>query len=192
MSRDPRPDPEEDARLVERARDGDRQAFERLVRRHLRAARRVALARTGDEHDADDVCQEAFVRALERLEECREPSRFRGWLLAIVRSRAADLTGSVERTRGESLDGLDRDAAGVVEDGGVDAAVSEDLAAAIDALPEQQRRVVLMHDYEGWSHGEVAERLGIAEGTSRYHLHQARERLRSRLTEAGYERGRSG
>lgn len=196
MNRDSAPapalDPEEDARLVELARTGDRQAFERLVRRHLRAAHRVALARTGDEHDADDVCQEAFLRALGRLEECREPSRFRGWLLAIVRSRAADITGSAERAREEPLDGVDAGRLVRSDAGGPGSGVEDELAAVIEGLPERQRQVVLMHDYEGWSHSEVAERLDIAEGTSRYHLHEARKRLRTRLAEAGYERGRTG
>lgn len=175
-----------------RAREGDRDAFERLVRRHLRAAHRLALARTGDPHDADDVCQEAFVRALERLEDCREPEKFRSWLLAIVRNRATDLTRASDRSRQEPLDELGPSEIGRVASEPASEEVGAPLAAAIDDLPERQRRVVLMHDYEGWSHREVAEELDIAVGTSRYHLHEARKRLRASLAEKGYSKGRIG
>ena len=193
MSDGDRPDPAEDARLVARAREGDRDAFERLVRRHLRAAHRVALSRTGDPHDADDVCQDAFVRALERLEDCREPESFRGWLLAIVRNRATDLTRGYARSRQEPLEELGPAEIGrAASEPAGEERVGEPLAAAIDALPERQRRVVLMHDYEGWSHREVAEELDIAVGTSRYHLHEARKRLRASLDGTGYAEGRTG
>lgn len=176
-----------------RAREGDRDAFERLVRRHLRAAHRVALARTGDPHDADDVCQDAFVRALERLEDCREPESFRAWLLAIVRNRATDVTRRNARSPGEPFHELDPAEAGrVASEPAGEESVGEPLAAAIDELPERQRRVVLMHDYEGWSHREVAEELDIAVGTSRYHLHEARKRLRASLAGKGYSKGRIG
>lgn len=175
-----------------RAREGDRDAFERLVRRHLRVAHRVALSRTDDPHDADDVCQDAFLRALEKLEDCRDPERFRGWLLSIVRNRAADLTRRTGRS-GEPLEELSPAEAGrLASEPTGEGGVSEALATAIDELPERQRRVVLMHDYEGWTHREVAERLDIAAGTSRYHLHEARKRLRASLAEKGYSERRIG
>lgn len=191
MSDADRPDPSEDARLVARARDGDRDAYERLVRRHLRVAHRVALSRTGDPHDADDVCQDAFLRALERLEDCRDPESFRAWLLSIVRNRVADLTRRSARSRGEPLEELGPEDAGrLASESAGNRGVDEPLEAALDELPERQRRVVLMHDYEGWTHREVAEELDIAVGTSRYHLHEARKRLRASLAEKGYSGGR--
>src|SRR5689334_11779852 len=77
-----------DATLVARSRDGDGGAFETLVRRHYRAAYSVALAQTTNSADAEDVCHDAFVRAAERLSECRQPDRFAQWLCAIVRNHA--------------------------------------------------------------------------------------------------------
>ena len=77
-----------DAELVERARRGDAAAFDALVRRYLRAAYALALSLTHDHHDAEDVCQEACVRSLAHLGECRTPARFAGWFFAIVRSAA--------------------------------------------------------------------------------------------------------
>src|SRR5687767_15585906 len=77
-----------DAQRVARALRGDQEAFGQLVRAHLRAAQGIALAALGDPADAEDVCQEAFIVALERLEDCRDPSRFAQWLFRIVRNRA--------------------------------------------------------------------------------------------------------
>jgi RNA polymerase sigma-70 factor (ECF subfamily) len=180
-----RPSPEEDARLVRRAQGGDREAFERLVRRHLAAAHRVALRRTGDTHDAEDVCQDAFVRALGRIEDCGRPERFRGWLLAVVRNTALNAVDRRKRRRTEPLDGS------AAPSDGDDPAARHDRAAlrdrlreAMARLPDRQREVLVLHDYEGWTHREIAERLGIAAGTSRYHLHAARAGMRTLLDEA--------
>src|SRR5688572_10512062 len=79
---------ESDAALVARARLGDAAAFEALVRRHFRAAFLVALARVGERAEAEDVCQEALVRAWERIHECRDPNRFGAWLVRIARNAA--------------------------------------------------------------------------------------------------------
>ena len=79
---------ETDAELVAGLRLGSRAAAERLARRHLRACRAVALAVTGDVLSAEDVAQDAFVQAMERIDDCRDPDRFREWLLQIARNRA--------------------------------------------------------------------------------------------------------
>lgn len=81
---------ESDAALVTRARGGDEGAFETLVRRHLRSAYAVALAQLGEEADAQDAVQDAFITALQRIEECRKPDQFGSWLMSIVRNRARD------------------------------------------------------------------------------------------------------
>ena len=77
-----------DARLVRRAREGDAAAYETLVRRHLNTAYAVALAELADRGDAEDAVQDSFIMALERLDDCRDPSAFAGWLRRIVRNRA--------------------------------------------------------------------------------------------------------
>lgn len=97
---------ETDAQLVARVRRGDRAAAGALAERYLRACRAVALAVTGDESDADDVCQNAFVAAIERIDGCRQPERFGARLMQIVRNRARDPL----RARGRptlSSDGMD-------------------------------------------------------------------------------------
>ena len=188
-----------DAALVERAASGDREAFGMLVRRHLAAARGAALSVLGDPTDADDCAQDAFVTALTRIEECRPAEKFRAWLLVIVRNRAIDLRRRARVRRAESLDDDDRSAglageltAGSSTPGALDAAeradAREHLRVALGTLTETRRAVVLLHDVEGWTHREIGDHLGIAEGTVRAHLFWARRALRERLS-AEWRRG---
>jgi RNA polymerase sigma-70 factor (ECF subfamily) len=175
---------ESDAALVARARGGDGGAFETLVRRHLRSAYAVALAQLGEEADAQDAVQDAFVTALQRIEECRKPDQFGSWLMSIVRNRARD-----HRRYRTVRDALPLDAASESADSAdplqdaQDAELRTDLLGAMDALTEVQREVILLYDFEGWSHREIGDRLGISDGSARVHLFNARRTLRERLTE---------
>lgn len=175
---------EPDAELVRRARRGDAGAFDALVRRHLRAAYAVALSRTGEPADAEDLCQDAFLTALQRLEECREPDKFGPWLLAIVRNRAADLRRSQTVRAAASLDAADEVAGG--ESPLREAERSElrrDLERALAGLTDLQRNVLVLFDLEGYTHREIAARLGVSEGAARVHLHHARRAVRLRLAD---------
>ncbi len=169
-----------DASLVERARRGDEAAFEMLVRRHYRAAYAVALALLGNQMDAEDVCQEGFIRALERLGDC-EPARFAAWLSRIVRNRAHNYR-DYQRVR--TAVQFDDTSAASSENSGRHVERSElreVLEAALAELTDVQRQVVLLHDLEGWKHRAIAEMLGISEGACRQHLFHARRALRDRL-----------
>jgi RNA polymerase sigma-70 factor (ECF subfamily) len=171
-----------DSRLVARAREGDAGAFGELVRRHLRTANAVALAVLADPADAEDVCQDAFLTALQKLDECREPSKFAAWLLRIVRNRALSFRESRSLRRGEPLERAAGAEGG--ENPGREAERSElreQLLGALGGLPPAQREVVLLHDLEGWKHREIADLLGISEEASRVRLLQARRNLRTRL-----------
>lgn len=173
--------PPSDAELIALVLMGRADAFEALVRRHLDAAWAVALLRTGNPDDAADVCQDAFLAALERLTDLRDPSRFAGWLREIVRNRALNLV------RARSVrDAVPLEAAFPVATenpaGDAERAVlRRDLGEALDGLTAIQREIVLLHDVEGWRHAEIADRIGLAEGTIRYHLHRARKVLQGRL-----------
>ena len=164
------------AELVARARRGEPSAFDQLVRRHLRAAYAVALAVLGRAADADDVAQEAFVTALERLDDCREPARFSGWLIQIVRNRAKN---ALEKRKL-------RDSAGELTDVAVpghagDVVLRAQLLAALATLTPVQREIVLLHDLDGWTHAELADALGLSEVNCRQHLFTARRALRTEL-----------
>jgi RNA polymerase sigma-70 factor, ECF subfamily len=170
--------------LVRSARRGDAAAFEELVRLHLRAAYGVAYAVTNDPTDAEDVTQDAFIVALERLDECKDPDRFSGWLLRIVRNRALNLRRAQAVRVAKPLD----DAVDAPSLSNPDADVSrallrEELSAAMEELTETQRQVVVLHDLEGYRHREIGELLGISEGASRFHLSTARAALRGLLTD---------
>ncbi len=176
-----------DAELVRRARAGDGTAFGTLVDRYMRAAYAVALSVTGGHEDAEDAAQEAFMVALEQLEECRSPDRFAGWLMTIVRNRSRNLV------RREGLRATDAVPAGAPAKGPTPERVAEQveleerLSRALRSLPEVQREIVLLHDLEGWKHREIAERLAIPSGTVRSHLHFARKALQKDLSLSQYK-----
>lgn len=179
-------EPPGDGELVRRARDGDKQAFSLLVERYQRTAYFVALAVTGRHEDAEDAAQESFLVALEKLNECRRPERFKGWFLTIVRNRSRNLV------RRESLRSMDEVPPGArspepTPDRVAETAdLREALSAALDTLTEDQRQVVVLHEIEGWKHREIAEMLGLPAGTVRSHLHYARKQLRKEMTQRGF------
>ena len=170
-----------DGDLVHRAKRGDEAAFSLLVERYQRPAYAVALSVTGRHEDAEDAAQEAFLVALDRLEECRSPERFGGWLMTIVRNRSKNLV------RREALRETDEVPPGARSRIPTPDRVAETtelralLRGALASLPELQRQIVLLHDLEGWKHREIADRFELPCGTVRSHLHFARKALRSAL-----------
>ena len=179
-----------DAELVEQARRGSERAFELLVRRHVDAAHSVALRLVDDDSDAEDVVQDGFIKALDRLDDCREPSRFRAWLLTIVRNHAHNVRKRERLRRGEALNGVHRSGAPSPLLSAERTETMERITAALDELTELQRRVVELHDFEGWKHAEIGEKLGISSGASRFNLHAARKKLRGLLPDLNPEQVR--
>ena len=168
------------AALVASAQRGEAAAFETLVRRHFRAAYSVALAVLQSPAEAEDVAQESFLVAFQRLDTCREPERFAGWLVQIVRNRALNALESSKlrsRTAERSSEGAPKAAPPP------EAPQRDRLVAALGLVSPSQREVVLLHDLEGWTHPEIAASLGISEVMSRQHLFQARKTLRAALAE---------
>jgi RNA polymerase sigma-70 factor (ECF subfamily) len=170
-----------DSELIARALGGDAVAFDLLVRRHYRTAFSIALAQTTNRADAEDVCHDAFLRAAERLGDCRTPERFAFWLGAIVRNHARNVV-----TRGilRHAAPLKPDTAASRDNPARDAEIGElrdRLEAAMSLLTAVQREVVLLHDMDGWSHADIGVAIGTSEGMSRQHLFQARRRLREAL-----------
>lgn len=164
------------ADLVRAARRGDATATEQLVRRHLRAAYAVALAVLGRPADAEDIAQDAFMIAIDKLDDCREPARFSGWLVQIVRNRA--LHALDKRKLRDTSDDI-ADAVAHVPPS--DIVLRGQLLAALETLTPVQREVVLLHDLDEWTHAEIADALGLTETNCRQHLFTARRALRARL-----------
>lgn len=174
---------ETDGILVARVKRGDRKAFDQLVRRHLRAAHAVARSRLNNPAEADDVCQDAFIKALTAIDECRDPERFRAWLLTIVKNTAHNRREYNRVREAAPLDAVQSTAARSDPYEDVRRSQLRDhLAAAMDGLTELQRRVLVLHDMEGWKHAEIGAELGISAGSSRVHLHVARRAMRKTLS----------
>ncbi|HUP51147.1 MAG TPA: sigma-70 family RNA polymerase sigma factor [Longimicrobiales bacterium] len=171
---------DEDAWLVGLAQAGDPQAFERIVRKHIGWSLEFAEVLLQDADDAEDAVQMAFVSALKCLDACRHPERFARWFRTIVRRTALTL-GKRKRKEREAV-------SSAVPDARADAAQlarTNELHAfvkdVLQVLTPLQRRVFVLHDMDGYSHGEIARELGISSGSSRVHLHNARRVLRAKL-----------
>lgn len=168
------------ALLVDRAKRGETEAFSELVTAHLRAVYLTALSVIGNPSDAEDVAQDAFFVAFERLETCREPERFSGWLLRIVRNRALN---HLAARRVRDVSKIEADIAHENDKGdGNDFVLRKRLLEALTYISEVQREIVLLHDLEGWTHAEIADVLDLSESMCRQHLFCARRELRARLT----------
>ena len=172
-----------DLELVERAKEGDQRAFRDLYDRNVDRIFRLAYRMAGEDEMARDFTQEAFLRAWQRLDQFRGDAAFSTWLHSIAVSVALNGLRKVDRhrKRERSLE----DAAHVAPaTRRLEPDAVERLQEAVDELPEIYRTVFLMHDLEGYSHGEIAAALDVAEGTSKARLFRARAKLRERLGDA--------
>lgn len=170
----------QEAELVRAVQEGDRAAFGRLVERYVDEAHAVAVSIVRDRRDAEDAVQDAFIRALERIDHLSPGSPFGPWFYRVLRSTCLNLL------RREKL--RDHEEIPVSASGDSDPEremarrmTRERVLAALGELPEMQRTAVTLFDLEGYSHREIAEVLGIAEGTSRAHLHHGRKALEKLL-----------
>lgn len=175
-------EPEDDGDLVRRAQRGDRVAFERLYRLHRNRIYAVLWRIAGNDPTlAEDLLQEAFVRAWQKLDGFRGEARFATWMHRLaVNVALSDRRIRVRRLERETaLDGeAERTATGardVYEDRRMD------LEQAIAKLPERARTVLVLFDIEGYSHAEIAEISGMAVGSSKAQLHRARKLVREEL-----------
>jgi RNA polymerase sigma-70 factor (ECF subfamily) len=177
------PDGVDEAALVRRARTGDRSAFGELVGRYADQARRVARAVLQDPDDADDAAQDAFLAALVKLDQYDANRPFGPWLLRIVANSATDRRRRRTVRRAEALDQE------LVGGGPQPDTVAERqvflgrLRQALNELPARRRMAVVLFDVEGYSHAEIAEILGMPEGTVRSEVFHARRRLRTLLAD---------
>jgi RNA polymerase sigma-70 factor (ECF subfamily) len=176
----------DDATLVSGTLAGDEQAFEQLVRRYRRACLACALAHVGDLADAEDVVQDALVRAHEQLLLLRDPTRVGGWLMMIVRRTALNAVRTKRRRRTVPLDAALPSKTRHAPDYRVNGADARDvLLRALAQLTPLQREVVLLADLEHCPHARIAELLEISVLMSRRHLSDARRVLRGLLSPPG-------
>ena len=172
-----------DSELVLRARRGEELALSMLIERYQKSAYALALSVTGRHEDAEDAAQESFLVALDQLDECRDPERFAGWFMTIVRNRSRNLIRRESLRQTSDVPQGTRSRIPAPDKIAETSELREILQHAIAELPEIQQEVVLLHDLEGWKHREISERLGIPSGTVRSHLHFARKALKKALAE---------
>ena len=176
MSRDFESLPDEE--LARRTKDGDARAFDALVRRYLRPALAVALEFADARDDAEDLVQEAFHRALRRMEDFDERLSFQPWFFTILRNLGRNLVAGQRRWQMGDLPETLAAEQRSPQDDAEWSETSERLSAAIEGLPEMQRACLRLFDLEGFNSAEVADMLGISPGTVRTHVHRARRGLR--------------
>lgn len=163
--------------LVGRAKEGDLHAFELLVRSHLRACIATAYSYIRQMEDAEDVAQESLTVAFQKIGKCREPERFSGWLLQIVRTRSLNW---IRRGKTRAAQVRQMENARTVSVETADFSSRMALERLLGELPQLQLQVLLLHEMEGWNHGEIARMLKIPEATSRWRLFNAKQFLRSK------------
>lgn len=171
--------------LVAAAQAGDRSAFDDLVRATYIDSYTLAYRLTGDEDDARDVVQEAYLRAYRGLKRFRGDAQFSTWMYRITANCAATFLGKRTRNRHDELtDELvgDERATTVEPEASVDAAATRDrLQAALRRLPPRLRAVVVLRDVYDLPHESIAAELGITESAAKVRLHRARHKLRADL-----------
>jgi RNA polymerase sigma-70 factor (ECF subfamily) len=169
-------DLQRDRRLVERFQEGDQTAFDTLYRRYFARLQRFCLKRVGDPHEAEEIAQEAFTRALRALPDLAGERRFYPWMTVI----AGRLCVDHHRRRGRSEPAASIDLGTV--DGGQEAIVEQAdfalLAKALDRLAPRHREVLALREEQGWAYQQIADHYEVPVGTVEALLFRARKALK--------------
>lgn len=177
-----------DGALVRRARDGDYGAFEKLFERHRLMAYRFAYQMTTRRDDAEDIVQEAFVRAYQNLDRYRDEAKFTTWLLRIVTNLCTDQARTSQRRmtleQQEAAGALDWMTVGDVDDPVQN--LEEDrrkiaLKRALNALPIHHKTMIVLRDLEGRDYPDIAKIVGCTVGGAKLRVLRARRALRDRV-----------
>jgi RNA polymerase sigma-70 factor (ECF subfamily) len=181
-----------DEDLVEAFQGGDTAVFDILVERWDRKIQGAIYRFVGASEDARDLCQEAFLRAYRGLRTFKKDARFSSWLYQIALNVCRD---RLRRRRGRTIVSLDE-----LDEGGQEAAVlpgpspldlaeardiSDRVARAVGALPEEQREVIVLKEYQGLTFAEIAETLNVPLSTVKTRLYRGLVQLRQRLEHEG-------
>ncbi len=178
MPRGPVAQGESEAADVALAAAGDTRAFERLYRQHVARIHSLSRRMAGLDGDPDELTQDVFVRAWERLGTYRGEAAFSTWLHRLAVNVILNWRRSAAAERRWIEDGTDAD---TLPGARMSRAETMDLEGAMARLPAGARQVFVLHDVEGFKHEEIAAMMGVTAGTSKAQLHRARMLLRSWL-----------
>jgi RNA polymerase sigma factor RpoE len=190
----PAPPPEEESELVRRARQGDLAAYDELVRRYQERIYATVYHMTSNHEDANDLAQEAFIKAYQALKSFKGGSSFYTWVYRIAVNKTINFLKQRRNRTSMSLDDLDfnaehdPDLVALISDKTPRREVNltelqERLNAAMQKLSEPHRMVVTLHDVQGLSHEEIAEIMDCNIGTVRSRLFYARQQLQGFLAD---------
>ncbi len=178
--------------LIDELREGDMTALAILVEKYKRLVYRVAVQITKNHEDANDVMQDTFLKVYESIHSFRKDAAFETWLYRIVVNHATNLVKRRDRRRESSLSATNemeihpdlRRTADLTNNPHLNAERKERqrwVTQAVNSLPLKQRTVVILHEFEGLTHPEIASILNCSEGTVRSRLHYAKQKLKDLL-----------
>ena len=181
-----------EALLIADLCEGDETALAPLVEKYKRMVYRLAMQITKNHADADDVMQETFIKVYRSIRTFRKDAAFESWLYRIVVNEALNFVKRRERQRESTLEiaseaayeATTRYRAQIANDPHTHAEKSElrhHVTEAVNSLSLKHRTVVILHEFEGLTHAEIASILNCSEGTVRSRLHYARKKLRTLL-----------
>lgn len=171
--------PDEDHKLVEQSIAGNRDSFKDLFMKNVDRVHSICLRISADIHLAEDLTQEVFIKAWEKLDTFKFECKFSTWLHSIAVNQFlmhARSDKKYSEKLGEYSGEVNQDEKKSTQD------LKIDLQKAIDNLPVQAKAVLVLHDIEGYKHNEISEMMSIQIGTSKAHLHRARRILREELS----------
>jgi RNA polymerase sigma-70 factor (ECF subfamily) len=180
---------EKDEILVQRSKNGDKEAFDILVQRYRASLFRFVYHGLHNKEDAEDIAQEAFVRAYLSLSQLKDNSLFRTWLFKIALNLIRDSKRVEKRNPTVSLDSyIEGDDTHKESEGDNVEALEDDsellvrLRKEIASLPNELREVIILRDLQGFTYEEIAKMVGCPLGTVKSRLFYARKILRERLS----------
>jgi RNA polymerase sigma-70 factor (ECF subfamily) len=179
---------DDESKLIEQSLSGDLEAYAALVHQHQKMIRAVTFRMTGSPDDAEELAQDAFLRAWHRLASFNGASKFSSWLCRIAINLALDWRRrEIRRDRFHSTW-----AAEVSSDsnpgGGFPDELSRRVQDALNRLPPKQRAAIVLTVYENQSHAEAAQSLGCTEATVSWRVFSARKKLKSLLKDLSHEK----
>jgi len=185
-----------DTDLISRAAGGDSSAFQALVERHRSMVYRVAYQFAGNHHDAEDIAQEVFIKVYRSLDRFRQDAQLTSWMYRIVMNACIDhrrrqrpaVTAPFGEEAEQRMLNTPEDTPGP-EERAYAGELGQVLESEIGRLPNGQRVVFVMRHHQGMKLCEIADALGLAEGTVKRQLHAAVHRLRQALTQANVTAG---
>jgi RNA polymerase sigma-70 factor (ECF subfamily) len=169
---------EDESQLILRSKNGDHTAYEKLYRDNIGRVYALCLRMCGQKELAEDLSQEAFIRAWQKLNSFRGDSAFSSWLFRLTSNVVVGYMRKQSKWRVESLDQQEYDQTPATEK--LPEHNRRDIELSLSILSDTSRVVLIMYEYLGYQHNEISDITGMAIGTSKTHLHRARAALKAR------------